>query len=157
VCQFPPDTNELFNAFWSSTQSGWTDERDFFEGHSQTGVIDTDWIYQTGSAQDYYVSPYLGFDPSAAMHRYTYAINPDQSWSFYIDGSLQTWVNGGGDAPARGSVDALMALIINYALSATTFTDSRSFVIDSVALYQDGAHAGKDIAGGGIAAGTTLQ
>ncbi len=157
VCQWPVNTGELFNAWWSSTESGWSDERDFFEGHTTQAGIDTDWIYVTSPVtQDYYETT-LGFDPSAAMHRYTYAVNSDQSWSFYIDGALQTWVGKNGVSPIESSVDAPMELIINYALSAVTFTSgSRTFLVDSVAVYQDEAHAGQSTAGGGIAPGTVI-
>jgi hypothetical protein len=157
VCQWPVNTGELFNAWWSSTESGWTDERDFFEGHTTQGGIDTDWIYSTSPvAQDYYETT-LGFDPSAAMHRYTYVVYGDQTWSFFIDGALQTWVGSIGVSPVESSVDAPMELIVNYALSAVTFTSgTRTFTIDSVAVYQDGAHAGQSTAGGGIAPGTVI-
>jgi hypothetical protein len=157
VCQWPVDTGELFNAWWSSTQTGWSDERDFFEGHTTTGGIDTDWIYGTSPVtQDYYETT-LGFDPSAAMHRYTYVVNADQSWSTYIDGTLQTWVGNDGVSPVESSDDAPMELIVNYALSATTFmTGTRTFLVDSVAVYQDEGHAGQSIAGGGVAPGTVV-
>jgi Concanavalin A-like lectin/glucanases superfamily len=157
VCQWPVNTGELFNAWWSSTQAGWSDERDFFEGHTSQAGIDTDWIYDTSPVtQDYYETT-LAFDPSAAMHRYTYVVYGDQSWSTFIDGALQTWVGNSGVSPVESSDDAPMELIVNYALSATTFTSgSRTFVVDSVAVYQDGDHAGQSIAGGGIAPGTVL-
>jgi hypothetical protein len=157
VCQWPSNTGELFNAWWSSTQSGWTDERDFFEGNSVQNRIDSDWIYDTSPVAQNYYATVLGFDPSAGMHRYTYEVHSDQSWSTYVDGTLQTWVGSNGLAPVASSADAPMMLLINYALSATTFTSgTRTFLVDSVAVYQDEAHAGKSIAGGGIAAGTTV-
>jgi hypothetical protein len=156
VCKWPVDTGELFNAWWSSTQSGWSDERDFFEGHHSAG-IDTDWIFSTAPVNQEYYSTTLGFDPSAAMHRYTYVVFSDQSWSTYIDGTLQTWAGNNGISPPESSNDVPMELIINYALDATTFTSgSRTFFVDSVAVYQDGAHAGQSMAGGGIAPGTVV-
>ena len=91
------------------------------------------------------------------MHRYTYVVYPNQSWSLYIDGVLQTWVGNNGVAPAHTSVNTPMDLILNYALANTTFTiGSRNFVINSVAVYQDNAHAGQAMTGGGIAPGTTV-
>jgi hypothetical protein len=100
----------------------------------------------------------LGFDPSAGMHRYTYVIYPNQSWSLYIDGELQTWVGNYGIAPARNSSDTQMQLIINYALNGKDFTSgTRKFLIKSVAVYQDNDHAGSGIVGGGIAPGTKVR
>jgi hypothetical protein len=155
-CQFPPATGELFNAFWSSTQGGWSNERDFFEGHNANHV-DTDWIYRTDPYKSSYYLAALKFNPSSAMHRYTYVINPDQSWSLYIDGVLQKWVGVDGVSPPEASVDTPMEVIINYGLDATTFTaGSRSFLINSVAVYQDNANAGQSTIGGGIAPGTVI-
>ena len=162
-----PDGN-LFNAWWSSSQNGWVNERDFFEGHDTSKLLDSDWIYQTNCTnspsctgaklQDYYTNPtLLSFDPSTAMHRYTYVIYPDQSWSFYIDGVLQTWVGNNGISQAETSDNVPMLLILNYALDKTTFTTgTRQFIIDSVAVYQDEAHAGQGVTGGGIAPATVI-
>jgi hypothetical protein len=161
-CQFPQDTGELFNAWWTSSQTNWYDEHDFFEGHNSQSVIDSDWIYQTsedsgGFAQDFYQAT-LGFDPAAAMHRYTYVIYANQSWSLYIDGQLQTWVGTNGVAPARSSNDNPMMLIANYALNANTFTSgTRQFLINSIAVYQDGDHISSGITGGGVAPGTVVN
>lgn len=157
VCQWPVNTGELFDAWWSSTQSGWTDERDFFEGKTTHASIDSDWIYVTSPVTQSYYATTLGFDPSAAMHRYTYEVHSDQSWSTYIDGALQTWVGSNGIAPVESSDDVPMMLIINYALADTTFTTGeRTFLVDSVAVYQDQAHAQQSTQGGGIAPGTRV-
>jgi hypothetical protein len=175
VSQWPLSTGNLWDAFWTSSPAGWTDERDFFEGYSSSnkcGNIDSDWIYQTPDTplpgaptgtmkklQDFYCNS-LGFDPSAQMHRYTYLIYPNQSWSLYIDGVLQTWVGTNGIAPVENNkVDAPMELLINYALNsnATTFSSgTNQFLIKSVAVYQDTANAGQGITGGGIAPGTSV-
>lgn len=159
--QWPVDTGELWNAWWTSSDnaSGWINERDFFEGHHSSG-IDSDWIYQTGTpypfAQDYYNTT-LSFNPATSMHRYTYVIYPNQSWSLYIDGALQTWVGNNGIAPVETGQNVPMMLILNYALDATTFTSgTRSFLINSVAVYQDNDHAGLGTTGGGIAPGTVI-
>ena len=158
-CRFPPDTIGLFNSFWTSSLGTWSNERDFFEAHSGNR-IDTTWIYRTPVTGGYESSFYgktLGFDPSAAMHRYTYVVNPNQSWSLYIDGALQTWVGVDGVAPPKTSSNTPMELIMNYALNGSGFTSgSNSFLINSVAVYQDNAHAGKSMSGGGIAPGTTV-
>ncbi len=170
VSQWPidPDGN-LWNAWWTSTQGGWLNERDFFEGLNTSGKLDSDWIYQTTCTlspnctgtklQDFYTNLLTtGFDQSAAFHRYTYVINPDQSWSFYIDGTIQKWVGVNGVAPVRSGSNSPMLLILNYAFNKTTFnTGIRHFDIDSVAVYQDSAHAGQSINGGGIAPGTYIS
>ncbi len=168
VAQWPKSTNGLWNAFWTSSASTWEDERDFFEGYSNNsskGNIDTDWIYETpytpydsGVKMDDIYYNHLGFDPSAGMHRYTYVIYPDQSWSLYIDGELQTWVGNNGVAPVRNSSDTPMQLIINYALNGNDFTTgTRQFLIKSVAVYRDNAHVGSGTTGGGIAPGTVVR
>ena len=91
------------------------------------------------------------------MHRYTDVINPDQSWSLYLDGALQTWVGDRGVAPPESSGTTPMEVIIDYALDGTSFTTGqRSFVVNSVAVYQDHAHAGRSTTGDGIAPGTVL-
>ena len=154
-CRFPPDTTGLFNSFWSSSLGTWSNERDFFEAHSGQR-IDSVWIYRTPNTSNFY-STTLRFDPSAAMHRYTYVVNPNQSWSLYIDGVLQTWVGVDGMAPPQTSSNTPMELIMNYALNGSGFTSgSDSFLINSVAVYQDNAHAGRSVNGGGIAPGTVL-
>jgi hypothetical protein len=161
-CQWPPNTGELWDAFATNSPSTWVNERDFFEGKSSPSYIDTDWIYSTpntgGKKQDFY-SQTLGFDPAAAMHRYTYVVYPDSSWSLYIDGVLQTWVGTNGIAPIETTDNTPLEVAIDYALSATTTgfsTGSRQFLINSVAVYQDTANAGKDTTGGGVAPGTIV-
>jgi hypothetical protein len=107
------------------------------------------------------------------MHRYTYVVYPNQSWSLYIDGQLQTWVGDNGVAPAETSDEPNphqpMYLYIDYALAdlnssgtGWNFTDPnftsgyRQFRINSVAVYEDGIHAGEGFAGGGLAPGTVI-
>jgi hypothetical protein len=159
VCRFPPAVAGRFVAFWSSSQGTWVDERDFIE--LKASILDTDWIYRTpgngGHLSNYYATRPT-FDPAAGMHRYTYVIHPDQSWSLYVDGVLQTWVGDRGVAPPQSSTDTPMDVIMDYALGAASFTQgSSSFVVDSVAVYQDRAHAGRPgVTGGGIAPGTTV-
>jgi hypothetical protein len=163
-CQFPVNTGELFNAWYSGSPGTWVTERDFFEGKSTASSIDTDWLYETpnsngctGTKQQDYYNTTLGFDPAAGMHRYTYVVYSDQSWSFYADGVQQTWVGTNGIAPPESSTDTPMQLLIDYALSATTFTTgTRQLLINSVAIYQDGAHASEGVSGGGITPGTVI-
>jgi hypothetical protein len=165
--EFPTNTNDLFNSFWSISTSGWNNERDFFEGRPSSW-IDSDWFYNpSGGANDWYASG-VSFNPASAFHHYTYVVYPNQTWSFYIDGVLQTWVGNNGIGPAEASTNTYMNLIINYALynyNGSTYgtTDpnftsgTRSFKINSVAVYEDAAHTGQDIIGGGIALDTTID
>lgn len=148
-----PTLDGLFNAFWTSTTNNtWTDERDFFEGHG--GFIDTDWIFNTTTrAQDYFTGPYPS-DPSAAAHTYTYLIHPDGSWSFYIDGALQTWVGHGGVSGAEPHDDAPMELIVNYALAGGGPGASSTFDVSNVVAYTDTAHAA--VGGHAVGPGTAI-
>ena len=156
VCKFPRNTGELFNAFWTRSVPRWVNERDFFEGKSggtsnsgsnlNETFFDTDWIFGTiPLKQNIYtaLSQFaLGFDPSTAMHTYTYVINPNQTWSLYVDGVLQKWVGTDGVAPWEQSVISPMQLVVNYALQATTFTTgTREFLIDSVQVFEDSTTA----------------
>jgi hypothetical protein len=168
VSKWPSASPGMWPSFYSSSQSTWTNERDFYEGYDMNHPdlnIDSDWIYQTSSspngfAQDWYKNQ-TTFDPSAAFHRYTYVVYPDQSWSFYIDGVLQTWVGDNGVASSRTGDHLPMDLLINYALrtdTTTPWTDAgiRTYSIKSVAVYQDEANAGQSMTGGGIAPGTVV-
>ena len=173
--QFPVDTDDMWNAFWTSSENGWTDERDFFEGQATSNEVDSDNIYSTSPfAQDWYKdSTPEPFDLAASFNRYTYVIYPSGSWSFYINGVQQTWVGNNGIAPAEtpgeSNPNTPMELIMNYALdyynSATNshsdtdpnFTSgTRQFIIKSAAVYEDAANAGQNYVGGGIAPGTTI-
>ena len=169
VCQFPVNTGELFNAFWTTSNSRWVNERDFFEGRpipsknvtfatpTNDSQLDASWIWNTNPihASIYHADAMgqVGISPSTQMNTYTYVINPDQSWSLYINGIQQPWV---GSAPSEPSwQNVRMHLEINYALNATTFTSgTRSFAIRSVAVYEDTAtaHAG----GHPFSSGTTI-
>ena len=139
VAKMPPAAAR-FPAFWTSSATGWVDERDFVEAHP--GFLDSDWIYSTGTtgtpkAQDYETSPWP-FDPSAAMHRYTYEVLPDGSWRFYLDGQLQTWAGG----PSRPYLAVPMTIILNYALAGGGGPGSSSaFSVASVAAYVDTSHS----------------
>jgi hypothetical protein len=170
--KFPVNTDDLWNAFWTSTENGWYDERDFFEGRPTTDEVDSDNIYNTNFAQDWYQnSTPEPFALDGSFNRYTYVIYPNGSWSFYINGTLQTWVGNNGIAPAEtpseSNPSTPMELLMNYALdyyNGNSYSDTdpnftsgtRQFIIKSAAVYEDGNHAGQDYIGGGIAPGTTI-
>jgi hypothetical protein len=176
VGKFPPNTGEEDVGWWSFDPP-WTDEFDFFESWgwndqptsgyttTTTGIA---WLYSTPSEIEGYKQfwPNASNDPSLALHRYTTVIYPNNTYSFYIDGALQT----GGTIPANGlmgppggSINTPnMGLVLQYALRnpkfSTGFTSgSRTFTVRSAAVYEDAAHAGKDIVNGGPAPGTTVK
>ena len=175
VAQFPLNTGELFNAFWSVNDSFTTssNERDFIEGKRDLGstvandtMLDSDWIYQVSPLlQDLYSQDtdlQLDFNPSAQMNTYTYVIYPDQTWSLYLNGVKQMWIgNGTGIGPAESAPSVRMALRLDYAVRGNTFVQGeRYFKISSVAVYEDSASASKPghpySSGTTIAPGTTV-
>jgi hypothetical protein len=164
---------------WWSSDVRWTDEIDFFEEWGWgagcrlslltsclTGVV---WLYDTRplTAEEFYLDLYGLFDPSTGFHRYTTVIYPDK-WSEYIDGQLQRWVGVNGVAPAPPYfTKAPMSLLLTNALRDRTPTSgpnpypgfssgTRTFTIRSIAVYEDAAHAGEGISGGGVAPGTSI-
>jgi hypothetical protein len=166
---------------WWSLDRKWTDEIDFFEewgwGRScelslltscLTGVA---WLYDTSPlrVQESSKALYSLFDPSAGFHRYTTVIYPNNTLSEYIDGQLQRWVGNNGIAPAPPYfTKAAMHLVMTNALRDQTPTSgpnpypgfssgTRTFAARSIAVYEDGAHAGLNVSGGGVAPGTIVK
>ncbi len=164
VCRLPRNTGEEDPGWWSSDYP-WNDELDFFEfwgwntwAKYNMGVA---WIYKTPSSLTESEHD-LGedFDPSAAFHRYTTVINPNNTVEEFIDGVRQSWVgNNGVLGPVSPAVVA-MGLKLSNGLrgSGANFTSgSRTFSIRSIAVYEDAGHAGQAVSGGGIAPGTTVE
>jgi hypothetical protein len=166
---------------WWSTDQSWTNEFDFFESWGwncnplATCGFGVAWVYNT-SAMRTEESALYGmisklFDPATSFHRYTTVLYPDNTWSEYIDGELQTWLGKGGIAPAPPEFKRVpMSLLLTNALRDATGSsgpnpypefstpgETRTFNIRSIAVYQDGAHAGSNVAGGGVAPGTTVK
>jgi hypothetical protein len=181
-CRLPADSPlSGVDPGWWSTDPKWTNEIDFFEEWGWgsgcqlslltsclTGVA---WLYQTSplAVEESYTDFYRLFDPSTGFHRYTTVIYPNNTWSEYIDGRLQTWVGGGGVAAAPPYFNKVsMSLLLTNALRDSTATSgpnpypgfssgARTFTARSIAVYEDGAHAGRQITGGGVAPGTTVR
>ncbi len=164
VCKLPRNTGEEDPGWWAS-DFPWTDELDFFEfwgwntwAKYNMGIT---WIWKTPS--DLAQSEHdLGaeFDPSAAFHRYTTVINPNDSIEEYIDGVRQTWLGKNGVLGPVSPTVVPMGLKLSNGLRGTgsKFTSgSRSFDIRSVAVYEDANHAGDAVSGGGIAPGTVVE
>jgi hypothetical protein len=146
----------------------WKDEFDYFEhwGYGSIPSLTGDvWAYQTSPFHNVGISLRLsricGCDPSAAFHKYTTVINPDESFSWYMDGTLI----GTHATPPMTPLRVWMKLILSYGLRAPSpnpdpvpgfKSGSRDLAIRSVAVYQDSSHAGLDIQNGTIAPGTAI-
>jgi hypothetical protein len=166
---------------WWSTDKAWTNEFDFFESWGWNcnpltscgfGIA---WVYNTSPLHTEESALYglisKLFDPAAAYHRYTTVIYPNNTWSEYIDGQLQTWVGNAGVAPAPPEFKRVqMSLLLTNAIrdssgstgpnpypEFSTAGETRTFDVRSIAVYQDGAHAGRNVTGGGVAPGTTVN
>jgi hypothetical protein len=154
-CKWPLDLGGADPGFWSYTGA---EEIDYFEGWGWNALS---WAGSEAGVP-VVTSPYaahevfpvvlgLGFEPALGFHRYATEIKPSGSRflvSEYIDG-LFRW---SFEAAIAKSQDGL---ILTNALRKTGQSDN--FVARSIELYQDGAHAGVGVRGGGIAPGTTLR
>jgi hypothetical protein len=164
VCKLPRNTGEEDPGWWSSDWA-WNDELDFFEfwgwntwAKYNLGIT---WIWATpgGMVQSEHD---LGaeFDLSAAFHRYTTVINANNTVEEFIDGVRQSWLGNGGVLGPVSPTVVPMGLKLSNAVrgSESKFTSgSRSFDIRSIAVYEDGTHAGLNVIGGGIAPGTVVE
>lgn len=94
----------------------------------------------------------LGFDPSAGFHRYTTAFVPEGSGRYdvreYIDG-VYRW-DMAGQTLSKSSDGLILTNGLRILVQPDVFT------VRSIALWQDGAHAGQGVKGGGVAPGTTI-
>jgi hypothetical protein len=144
---------------WTNTQ-----EIDFFEGWCFGGPNGWDESNATmpdvTTCCDHFVQGVtgtLGFDPSLAYHRYTTVFTPTGSpnpyrISEYIDGRTKWSFTANLSSTYDG-------LILTNAMRSGSSPGTRAdqcFCVRSIAMWQDGAHAGAGIKGGGIAPGTTV-
>jgi hypothetical protein len=169
VCKLPPYFNGL-DAGWWSTDSPWTDELDFFEtwnwGVTQkeplSGEMGFAWVYET---QPLHVAEtalklWRLFDPATAFHRYTTVVTPNNTVEGYIDG-IKEYIY----KPPYLHTQPKMGLILSNALRSVgganpdpAFTSGvRTWDIRAISVYEDGAHAGQNIEGGGVAPGTVVK
>jgi hypothetical protein len=181
-CQLPsnyPKYSGTDPGWWSTDQT-WTNEFDFFESWGWNcnpltscgfGIA---WVYNTNPVHTEESALYgmitKLFDPAAGFHRYTTVIYPNNTWSEYVDGQLQKWVGNNGVASAPPEFKRVrMALLLTNAIrdasnssgpnpypEFSTPGETRTFKVRSIAVYQDGAHAGRNVTGGGVAPGTTI-
>jgi hypothetical protein len=155
-CRWPVDLGGADPGFWVYTGS---QELDFFEGWGWNGLS---WLTATAGVP-VVVTPYhehflngvtgaLGFDPSAGFHRYTTLFSPRGGSNYlvseYIDGAFR-W---SFEDTIASTTDGL---ILTNALRERVQPDVMT--IRSIAMWQDGAHAGVGVHGGGIAPGTTVK
>jgi len=111
-------------------------------------------------------------------HRYTTVVYPDLSSSLWIDGkkvkmqdARRNYAETYRTKAPPSYKPSTMPIMISFGLrdiqiDATSpppkgyrppyFTDSRTLTVHSVAVYQDGAHAGQGFSGGGVAPGTVV-
>ncbi len=195
--KFPPNTGEADPGWWT-TDFAWTDEIDFFEGFGVTagadgswthatsgngwiGTTDATWIYNTSNdsevSADQDLSKDLGWDPSAGFHTYTTVFFPNNTYSEYIDGKIQSWdyVPTGGSAYTSGGTvagpppgpisDAYLGLELSFDLrnDVDGFPDpyftsgTRSMTIRSIGVYENTTADGAYTSNPGLAPGTTLN
>ena len=167
VCKLPTYFQGLDVGWWS-TDKAWSDEVDFFESwtegqpNASEALLGSAWIYETSPlhAVESWTSLWRRFDPSAAFHRYTTVITPNDTVEQYIDG-VHVYSYG---PPPHLAAEPEMSLILSNAIRSDNGSDpdsqftsgSRTFDIRSIAVYEDGDHAGQGVTGGGVATGTTI-
>jgi hypothetical protein len=167
-CKFPSYFQGLDVGWWS-TDGMWTDEVDFFESwtagspNADEALLGSAWIYDTSprNAVESWTSPWQKFDPSAAFHRYTTIITPNDTIEQYIDA---VHILSYGPPPYLAAEPAMSLILsngirsVNGADTDSQFTSGlRAFDVRSIAVYEDGDHAGQDVTGGGVAPGTTIS
>lgn len=167
-CKWPHNTGEADPGWWSDASvNGVENEIDFFEGFGwgslfystgdQGAAMPT--VVGMGTHCACGVIGTLGFDPTLGYHRYTTTETPNGSKTIiseYVDGAFK-W---SFEVEYPANRDTFTHLILSYALreySENFKEGTRAFDIRSVAVYQDGAHAGQEIEGGGIAPGTVVK
>lgn len=168
VAKWPHNTGEADPGWWSdATVNGVENEIDFFEGFGwgNTWHAVKEWsaamptVVGLNFQTVYGIEKNFGFDPTAGFHRYTTTLTPNGSKTVvaeYVDGVFR----GSYEVSYPANRKTFTHLVLSYALREFPegfHEGTRAFVIRSVAVYQDGAHAGQEIEGGGIAPGTVLR
>jgi hypothetical protein len=160
VAKLPPrDWGE--DPGWWSSDTKWTDEIDFFEawewGHEEYFAGMPVWKAKTPNAievshEAYKLKSELG-NPEEGFHRYTTVIKANNELEEFIDGQYR-W-----SVPAPSAMNTpSMHLILSHALRVSThLIGTSSFDIRSVAVYEDAAHGGQNVEGGGLAPGTVVR
>jgi hypothetical protein len=169
VCRWPRNNGAADPAFWhDGSEGGPEQEVDDFEGFGWNSDGSKEWgvgvpilvglgghiVYHTEGALKAF-----GFDPTLAFHRYTTVIKPGASGKTraeeYIDGVVKWAFEVTTPSSSSGE-----HLILSYALREypeRVLPEDTTFAARSVAVYEDGAHAGQFVTGGGVAPGTVVK
>lgn len=150
--------------FWL-TNSAWDDEIDMPEmwnyGTKPWG-LGVAWIYNTAAGQETETTAWgLPAQSDQQFHK----------WTIQFDGNARTvrvWIDGTEHPELKLTWPASfstvpMYLVLSHALRnaygdhPTWTSGSTVYRFRSIAVYQDAAHAGHGVTGGGIAPGTTLK
>jgi hypothetical protein len=169
VCRWPRNNGAADPAFWHDGSEGGTEQEvDDFEGFGWNSDGSTEWgaamptLVHLGEHIVYHtkgVLNVLGFDPTLAFHRYTTVLKPGAPGQTraeeYIDGIFK-WAF----EVTTPSTSVQEHLILSYALREypeRVPSEDTTFAARSVAVYEDGAHAGQFVTGGGVAPGTVVK
>ena len=170
VCRWPRNGGAADPAFWHDGNDrgveqevddfealGWQTDHSAEYGAAIPALVGLDaghTVYHTEG-----VKRVFGFDPTAGFHRYTTVIKPGARRQTrveeYIDGIYRWSVEA-----HTPSVSVRQHLILSYALReypSLVLPEDTTFSIRAVAVYEDGAHAGRFVTGGGIAPGTVVR
>jgi hypothetical protein len=142
--------------FWSISTTRWPPEFDFFEWWGWGSCESTPSsclggfpVYKSsglGTHELYYRPGESGW---TRFHTYTTVVE-GSTFTEYVDG-VKT-----GSFTQSVNTDA-MRLILTHAIRVSTRSRSSSFNVRSVAVYEDSAHAGQFVSGGGVAPGTSVK
>lgn len=170
VCRWPPNGGAADPAFWhDGNEGGVEQEVDDFEAFGwQTdhateygaaiptlvGLDAEHTVYHTEG-----VRRVFGFDPTAGFHHYTTVIRPGAATKTraeeYIDGTYKWSIEA-----LTPRVSVRQHLILSYALREyprLVLPRDTTFAARAVSVYEDGAHAGRFVTGGGVAPGTVVE
>jgi hypothetical protein len=170
VCRWPRNGGAADPAFWHDGNEhrteqevddfeafGWQDDRSAEYGAGIPVLIGlgAHTVYHTKGG----VKRTFGFDPAVGFHRYTTVIGPGAAGrtraTEYIEGRYMWTV----EVPTP-PVSVRQHVILSYALRKypdLVLGEDTTFAVRSVSVYEDGAHAGRFIQGGGVAPGTVVR
>jgi hypothetical protein len=171
VCRWPRNGGAADPAFWHDGNEHDTEQEvDDFEGWGWGPGV-TSWASTNAAAgmpvivkpyHDHTVQPVtsgLGFDPSAGFHRYTTVMAPGAHGRTradeYVDGRYRWTVE-----VATPTTSVRQSILLSYALRqypSHVLPGDTTFAARAVAVYEDGAHAGQFVTGGGVATGTVVR
>ena len=142
--------------FWSISTTRWPPEIDFFEWWGWGSCESTPStclggfpVYKTAGLGTHELFYRPGETGWSRLHTYTTVVT-GSTFTEYVDG-VKT-----GTFTQAPNTDT-MNLILTHAVRQSTKPRNSSFTLRSVAVYEDSAHAGQFVTGGGIAPGTTVK